>query len=134
MDVYTQSTSPLRRYLDLVSHQQLRAYLRGEALLDAGAVMERVGAAAAVTGSVRRAERFSITHWTLTYLLQHPDWRGEGVIVDKRGARVLVLIPTLGLETQIYPRQEYPLNRIVPLALNEVNLAEQEASFRILIT
>ena len=45
MGLYVQGTSPLRRYLDLVVHQQLRAWLRGDGLLDGTAVMERVGAA-----------------------------------------------------------------------------------------
>lgn len=131
MDLYTQCTSPLRRYLDLVTHQQLRAHLRGETVLDVQAVMTRVGAADAVAGSVRRAERLSIVHWTLVYLLQHPDWKGEGIIVDKRGKRVHVLIPELGLETQVYPRRELSLNKSIKLALREVNLADQEAHFLI---
>lgn len=131
MELYAQSTSPLRRYLDLVTHQQLRAYLRGDPLLDIQAVMERVGAADAVTGSVRRAERLSIAHWTHVYLLQNHDWCGQGVVVDKRGARVLVLIPSLALETEIYPRQELSLDSAVTLSLVGVDLANQQASFRI---
>jgi exoribonuclease-2 len=131
MERYTQSTSPLRRYLDLVVHQQLRAYLRGQDVLDGQAVMERVGAAEAVRSSVRRAERLSITHWTLVYLLQHPDWQGEGVIVDKRGARDVVLIPELDLETRIYQQQDLPLDSRVWLRLTDVNLALLEAHFRV---
>ena len=30
LDQYVQATSPLRRYLDLVVHQQLRAFLAGD--------------------------------------------------------------------------------------------------------
>lgn len=68
---------PLRRYLDLVVHQQLRAHLRAEAGLSEQALMERVGAADAVSGSVRWAERNAINHWTLVYLQQNPDWQGR---------------------------------------------------------
>ena len=32
LEHYTQATSPLRRYVDLLVHQQLRAHLRGETL------------------------------------------------------------------------------------------------------
>jgi exoribonuclease-2 len=131
MALYTRSTSPLRRYLDLVTHQQLRAHLRGEAELDIQAMMERVGAAGAVAGNVRRAERLSNIHWTLVYLLQHPGWRGEGIIVDKRGSRALALIPALALETPLYSRSDLPLDSSVSLVLDEVNLAEQQARFRL---
>jgi exoribonuclease-2 len=129
MDMYVQTTSPLRRYLDLVSHQQLRAFVTGQAGLDAREVMERVGAAEAVAGSVKRAERLSLAHWTLVYLMQHPDWQGEGVIVEKRGKRALILIPALALETKLYLRQDLPLNSVVQLALERVSLAELEAHF-----
>jgi exoribonuclease II len=132
LEQYVQCTSPLRRYLDLVVHQQLRAHLRGQPLLNTQELMARVGAADAAAGAVRRAERLSINHWLLVYLLQHPGWQGEGVVVEKRGARTLVLIPQLALETPIYPRQETPLDHTVRLALESVNLPELDASFRLL--
>ena len=93
LDLYAPVTSPLRRYLDLVLHQQLRAYHQGELLLDEAAVLERVGAAEAVSGSIRSAERRSNRHWTLVYLQQNPDWQGEGIIVDRRGPQSIILIP-----------------------------------------
>ena len=131
MKLYVQSTSPLRRYLDLVVHQQLRAHLRGEPLLDTAAMTARIGATGAVSGSVRQAERLSLEHWTLVYLMQHPEWRGEGIVVDKRGARDLILIPELGLETQMYLSRDVPLGGGVSLALKAVNLPELEAHFRL---
>lgn len=81
--VYAQATSPMRRYLDLVVHQQLRAFLRGDDPLDAQTIVARVGAAEAVASGVRRAERLSRQHWTVVYLQQHPGWQGEGC-VEKR--------------------------------------------------
>lgn len=130
LELYAQATSPLRRYLDLVAHQQLRAHLRGVKTLNSQEITERVGATGAVTGSVRWAERRSMEHWTLVYLLQHPGWEGEGIVVDKRGNRAVVLVPELGLETTIYERRPLPLDGKVRLALNEVNLPELEAYFR----
>jgi exoribonuclease-2 len=131
LPVYSQATSPLRRYLDLLVHQQLRAYVRGEGLLGTQEVLERVGAAEAVRGDVRRAERLARQHWTLVYLLAHPDWRGEGVLVEKRGSRGTVLIPELDLEPQVHLRRDLALNSEVTLALRGVNLVELEAHFKI---
>jgi exoribonuclease-2 len=129
--VYTRVTSPLRRYLDLVVHQQLRAHLHHTPLLGEQEMLARVGAAEAVTGVVRQAEMLASRHWTLVYLLEHPDWHGEGILVEKRDRRGTVLIPELGLEVRVHVRQDLPLNSPIPLALSGVNLAELEAHFRI---
>lgn len=130
MEIYVQATSPLRRYLDLVVHQQLRAYLRGQPLLDEQAMTTRIGAAAAVTGDVRWAERQSNRHWTMVYLLQNPEWQGEGIVVDRRGKRDVILIPALDLETRIYSKKEQALDTAVTVQLKSVNLAQLEAHFR----
>jgi exoribonuclease-2 len=130
MELYVQVTSPLRRYLDLVVHQQLRAFLQGDELLGDKALMERVGAAEAISGNARWAERRSLEHWTLVYLLQNPGWRGEGIIVDKRGKRDVVLIPELALETQLYQRKDLPLNSRISVEIEEVDLAFLETYFR----
>jgi len=131
MALYAQVTSPLRRYLDLVAHQQLRAHLRGQALLSPQEMLERVGAAEAITGSVRQAERLANRHWTLVYLLQHPNWRGEGGLVDKHYTRGTVLIPALDLEPRVHLREDLPLDSTLSLVLKGVDLAELEAHFQV---
>jgi exoribonuclease-2 len=131
MDVYTQATSPLRRYLDLVTHQQLRAFLAGEQLLEPHEILERIGAAEAVMGDVRRAERLARRHWTLVYLMQHPDWRGHGVLVDRIGSRGILLIPDLDLEPRVHVPEDLPLNSLLLLAPTGVDLPELKAHFRI---
>lgn len=128
---YVQATSPLRRYLDLVAHQQVRAYLREQPLLDSQAVLERIGAAEAALGNIRQVEGLSARHWTLVYLLQHPKWRGEGAVVDRRGASGKVLIPELGLEASVHLPADVPLNSNVPLALHGVNLPLLEPHFQV---
>ena len=128
---YARATSPLRRYLDLVVHQQLRAYLRGDPLLDSQQILERVGAAESVTYNRHQAERLTRRHWTLVYLLAHPDWRGVGVVVEKRGPRTTVLIPDLGLEPVLILRDNPDLNTVLPLALSGVSLPDLEAYFQV---
>ncbi len=131
LEVYTQVTSPLRRYLDLVAHQQLRAFLRGDERLDAQALVERVGAAETAAAGVRRAERLSRLHWTLVYLQRHPGWRGEGVLVEKRLPRGTVLIPALALETRVKVTGDMEPDSVLPLRLTGVGLPEREVYFRV---
>jgi exoribonuclease-2 len=132
LEIYARVTSPLRRYLDLVAHQQLRAYLAGKPLLSEAAMLERVGAAEAVSGEVRRAERLANQHWTLVYLMQHPDWQGEGVVVEQRNRNHTVLIPELAYETRLTLPGDPPLNSRVQLAFRRVNLPELSANFRVI--
>ncbi len=129
MGFYAQATSPLRRYLDLVVHQQLRAHLNGEAPLNEQELMERVGSASAVSSDVRYTERLSNRHWTMVYLLQNPDWTGEGIVIEKRGKKDVFLVPELDLETRISMKGERPLESIVSLSLNGVDLPQLEAFF-----
>ena len=131
MGLYAQATSPLRRYLDLVVHQQLRAHLRGETPLDAQGVMARVGAADAISREVRWCERQSLRHWTLVYLMQNPDWYGEGVVVDRRGNRDVVLIPELALDMEINTRQAQALDSYLTVKARSIRLPQLEATFQL---
>lgn len=131
LDVYSRVTSPLRRYLDLVAHQQLRAYLKGGLLLDEQGIIERIGAADAITGSVSQAEALSRRHWTLVYMKQHPEWRGEGVIVEKRGMRAKIILPEFALEAEVNLLHDIPINSRVILSTKNVNIAELEVSLKI---
>ena len=132
LDIYVQVTSPLRRYLDLLAHQQLRAYLRGEPPLDKAAVTLRIGLTDAVAGAVRATERLSNQHWTLAYLMQHSDWQGEGVVVENKPGRDIVLIPDLAWETEIYHRPARPLDSTITLAVESIDLAHRTARFKVL--
>ncbi len=131
LDVYAQVTSPLRRYLDLVAHQQLRAFLRGGDPLEAQAIVERVGAAEVAARGIRRAERLSREHWTVVYLQQHPGWQGEGVLVEKRMPRGVVLIPDLALEARVKVSESVAPDSALPLRLTGLELPAREAYFKV---
>lgn len=129
---YSRATSPLRRYLDLVTHQQLRAYLSGRPTLTLDAVAERIAAVDAVGASIRKAERLSNLHWKLVYLSHHPGWQGTGIVVERLDQRATVLIPELALEVKMRVPAEVALNAQLRLAVREIDLPEQTAWFRVL--
>lgn len=128
---YVQVTSPLRRYLDLVAHQQLRAHLAGAPLLTAGAILERIGEVEQSIITARQAEQLANRHWVLVYLARHPGWRGSGVLVDRRGSSGVFIIPELALETQARLPADLPLDGEATLVLRSVDLARQDARFRV---
>lgn len=130
LPAYSQATSPLRRYLDLVVHQQLRAHLSGQALLDTTGIIERIGEVEGPLGAARRAEAQSDKHWTLVYLDAHPGQQWRGVLVDRRGASGNFVVPDLALETQVHLSADLALNTEAWLVLRSVDLPHLDARFR----
>ncbi len=127
---YIRVTSPLRRYLDLVAHQQLRLHLKGAPLLTENEITQRIGAVNATSNRIRQAERLSNRHWTLAYLQQHPDWQGEAVIIAEWGRKSLLIIPDLALEfEQNLPDNPLPGSHVT-LSAPRVNLPYLEVFFR----
>ncbi len=131
LDLYTQVTSPIRRYQDLIVHQQLRAHIRGHDCLTSQDMLQRLGAAEEVASNVHQVERLSKLHWTMVWLSETPQWRGQATIVEMDGRRATVLIPDIGLETHVYCQRSLPLNARVPIVLESANIPELRAFFRI---
>jgi exoribonuclease-2 len=129
LDVYTQVTSPLRRYTDLLAHLQIRAMLRGGEPLSAEEVSVRLGAAEAAAQATTQAERASKLHWTLVYLSDKKDSIWDAVALEKKGNRWAMVIPALALETQVPLRNDIAPNDTVKLALKSVNIPRGEAIF-----
>jgi exoribonuclease-2 len=128
--MYSQVTSPLRRYGDLVAHQQLRAFIDDKPLLDTDTVLERISQGDAASSAAVKAERETNLHWTLVYLLEHPDWTGDGVVVDIRGGyQATVLIPSLARQTVITASRQPKLNDVVKLKAGKINLPELSFTF-----
>lgn len=130
LGMYSQVTSPLRRYSDLVAHQQLRAFIDGRELLDKDEMLLRISAGDAAASATIKAERESNMHWTLVYLLQHPEWTGKGIIVELRQKQTAVLIPEFALETVLTPDGAVNLNDEITLKAGNINLPELSVTFQ----
>lgn len=129
--MYSQVTSPLRRYGDLLGHEQLRAFLKGEKLIDKDTMLMRMSEGDAAMQASKKAERNSRTHWTLVYLLKHPEWQGEAICVDKQPGRALYFISQLGMETTIGGESPVELNGKVTLKVGKIDLPNLEVVFTI---
>ena len=132
LPLYSRSTSPLRRYSDLLTHQQLRAHLTGGEVMDMQALAERLSQAELGSMAIRKTERLSNEHWRLVYLRDHPDWRGEAVVVAREGDRATVVIPGLGMENKLRIKSAPELNAVIKVRPREVDLPDQSCYFRVL--
>ncbi len=126
---YSQVTSPLRRYGDLIAHMQLRAFIDGKPLLDKDTMLERISAGDAAGVASHQAERKSRMHWILVYLLSNPLWTGDAVCVDNSGKIPQFFIRELGLEAMINPGRDVELNEIVKVKGSNINLPELTCDF-----
>jgi len=132
LSAYSRVTSPLRRYFDLMAHQQLRSFIQSAPPLSEAELLERIGSSEAATGSANQAEWLSRRHWTLVYLMQNPDCLGEGILVEKHGLRAKVILPELAFETNVYIKEDVPLNTRLWLKFKAANLPLLEANFQVL--
>jgi exoribonuclease-2 len=131
LDQYTQVTSPLRRYTDLLAHQQIRAFLRGRTPLSEDEVLVALASGEAAASAAGQAERVSRAHWTAVYLSDKKNSPWEGIVMEPKGNRAVVMIPALGLETQTASNRDLAANDRIMLTLSAVKIPEMEISFSI---
>jgi len=102
VEVYTTFTSPLRRYVDLLSHRQLRAYLQqGEPLYkeeQLRALLAEIEPSLSHAGMVEQERR---RYWLFKYLAQRQGDVLPGVILDRFPRNYLVLLPEVMQEVDL---------------------------------
>jgi len=130
LNAYIRITSPLRRYLDLLAHQQLRLHLAGQPPLPEKEILAAIAAVTPTVNRIRQAERLSNRHWTLAWLQEQPEWRGQGVVVAEWGRKSLLAIPELALECELNLPGNPPPGTHLTLRSPRVNLPWLEVVFR----
>ncbi|WP_265265339.1 ribonuclease catalytic domain-containing protein [Spirulina subsalsa] len=102
LDLYTQVTSPIRRYTDLLAHFQIKAHLRGESLpLTGGELQEIMFSVTAASQEATLVERQTNRYWGLEYLRRNPQEIWQVLVLrwlredENLG---LILLEDLGLE------------------------------------
>jgi len=102
LGVYTQVTSPIRRYSDLLAHFQIKAHLRGDPLPFTAVELQEV--LMSITTTVKEAslvERQTNRYWALEYLRRHSGevWQALMLRWLKEDENLgLILLEELGME------------------------------------
>jgi len=116
LDVYTNATSPIRRYLDLVAQRQVISFLSEKPLPYDEEDLEELRMAIEPTlKALERVRRNRIRYWTLKYLAQHIGEKYRAMVLDvlKSKYRILLLdflhIVELRQEGEagMYPGQQF---------------------------
>jgi len=128
LDAYAQATSPMRRYLDLVVHQQLRAAVLERDALNGKDIAARVAESQMASATVRSAEREARRHWTLVAMTRDPERVYRAVVVERRQAQATLLLPELALDVTL--TTPAPLGTELRVQLAGVDLAAQSVRVR----
>ena len=115
LNIYSQATSPIRRYSDLLTHFQLKAHLRGEVPPFSAEQLKQVMlSVTTATQEVTLVERQTNRYWGLEYLRRHADQEWQALVLmwlREDSGLALILIEDLGLQLPM------PFKR--PVALGE---------------
>ncbi len=102
LETYTQVTSPIRRYVDLLTHFQLKAHLRGDPPpFSPGEVQEIAMSAGAASKEAVLVERQTSRYWALEYLRRRCGESWEALVLrwiredENLGS---ILLEELGIE------------------------------------
>ncbi|MEO1376669.1 MAG: ribonuclease R family protein [Cyanobacteria bacterium J06635_10] len=106
LENYTQATSPIRRYSDLLTHFQIKAHLRGDTPpFTAEQLKEVVMNVTSITQEVVMVERQTNRYWALEYLRRHLDKAWDTTVLmwlREDSNLALILLEDLGLQLPMF--------------------------------
>lgn len=106
---YTQVTSPIRRYADLLMHQQLAAFLKtGRPAFSAARLDGHLADLARRQVAVRKVEQESRRFWALRYLEQNPGLILDGTVLRDIGKKTLVELAPIAIHELLQLRRRHP--------------------------
>jgi exoribonuclease-2 len=137
LETYTQVTSPIRRYTDLLNHFQIKAHLRGESLpFSAEKVQEVMLSVTSVAKEASDVERDTNRYWGLEYLRRHTDEVWQALVL--RWLREhenfgLILLEDLGLELGMHFKRSVRPGDRLEVQVSHADPREGKIHFRELV-
>ncbi len=129
LSAYIRVTSPLRRYLDLLVHQQLSRFISNRDIISEKQIKEVIKKINSTLPNVNKAIRSSNEHYKCLYLLQNRNWQAEGVVVDTRGEKALVLVPSIGMIGQVKIKPPVSLDDSITVKASSVDICSLSVNF-----
>jgi len=122
LKAYSQVTSPLRRYGDLLMQRQLHSVLvSGVPAYGQGELLDLMSRADQASQLVRKLSDDAMRYWTLVALKELAGTRVRAIVLSADRNRAEVLLPDFATTTRYFPRQV--LAEGASVALEVVNAA-----------
>jgi exoribonuclease-2 len=101
LDAYVTLTSPLRKYLDLVTQRQLRGLFGLEKSYSEEELRFIIQAVEQPMSYINALQQERTRYWVLRYLERRIGQKEEGLVLDKRRQRYVALLPKYMLECSL---------------------------------
>lgn len=137
LNTYTQVTSPIRRYTDLLAHFQIKAHLRGSALPFSLVELQQV--LQSVTSSAYEAtlvERQTNRYWGLEFLRRNSDQVWQALVLRwlrEHENLGLILLEDLGLELAMRFNRPVNLGDRIEVQVSHADPRQDVIQFRELV-
>ncbi|BDI15417.1 ribonuclease [Nostoc cf. commune SO-36] len=137
LDTYTQATSPIRRYSDLLTHFQLKAHLRGEVLpFSAEQLKEVMMNVTSITQELTMVERQTNRYYALEYLRRHPEeiWDVTVLMWLREDSNLaLILLEDLGLQLPMVFKRSVNLGEQIVVKVSHADPQKDMIQFQEII-
>ncbi|MBM4371471.1 MAG: RNB domain-containing ribonuclease [Deltaproteobacteria bacterium] len=101
---YTQVTSPLRRYADLVMQRQLLSLAStGIPAVGAAELGEVVAQLETTVAAIQRAQNDAARYWTLVALRDRPGEELNALVLEEQGRSLLLDLVDWGIRAKLHP-------------------------------
>ncbi|MGQ4649027.1 RNB domain-containing ribonuclease [Lyngbya aestuarii] len=138
LETYTQATSPIRRYTDLLTHFQIKAHLRGDPLpFEAQRLQETMQSVTTTAYEATLVERQTNRYWALEYLRRCPEQVWQALVLrwlrehDNLG---LILLEELGMELVMRFQRSVSLGEHLRVLVSHADPRQDTIHFKELVT
>src|SRR5262249_55466252 len=127
---YTQASSPIRRYADLVTQRQFTALLRAAPIPHGREeLLQILGAAEAAEQEIRAIEDRSTNYWLLEYLSRYKrDEALPAVVLDAKG---IIEVEAFYLRAKITSAGKLQPGETVNVQIESIDPASADVRFRL---
>jgi len=102
LDLYTQATSPIRRYLDIVVQRQISSFLMGKGPVYNVEKLEEIRTAIEpLVKNLAMVKRNRTRYWTLKFLAQHLGARYKALVLDEFKSKYRIVLEDCQLLAEI---------------------------------
>jgi exoribonuclease-2 len=121
VDIYTQATSPVRRYSDLLVQRQLAAFLSGveeEPIYTADELEFFLDGTAYIRDGIRLIEKWGVRYWILKYIYSRKSDIFPAVVIEKRREHIIVELVDFMIRGRLFPSAGSSYEKGTPLTVS----------------
>lgn len=130
LNKYTRITSPLRRYLDLLTHTQITNFIQQQPLLTDKEIKQKISIHNNNLQKINLTTRESNTHYKFLYILQNKNEVFDATIIGNAGSKKLIMIEKLAMIQAI--KTDKNLDDKIVVKFSDIDIFKQELSVKVL--